>query len=405
MQPHLHLLVPQITERARLTFKHLFTDYLGFTFSMEVAQQPHSQHPTVSCLSEPLEGIPNLPCGSILFSKNIQANLEFPSSSISTDSFHFPFDLPSVAFFLLSNMQEIADSTRDAWNRLPASARVAQRYGIYHQNIIGRWAQQLGQWLQQHFPELTPSKLPIREQITVDVDHLYQEFGKPLLPFLRGAVGCARRGHLQELKSRYQWWKGSKPDPFDHFERYPQSTILFIQMGNRGKVDKSLGAQNPIFRKKIKELSETFSIGLHPSSVAANSLSDLQQEKAQLEEIIQKPVTQSRQHYLLTSPSLWENLQVVGIKEDFTALSADQNGFQLGTALPVNHYDFKNEKISDLIRVPSAWMDATGIHYQHWNDAKMIENHQKMKEESLKFGGWWCPVYHNNYSLFLDEVN
>jgi hypothetical protein len=98
-------------------------------------------------------------------------------------------------------------------------------------------------------------------------------------------------------------------------------------------------------------------------------------------------------------------LQVVGIKEDFTALSADQNGFQLGTALPVNHYDFKNEKISDLIRVPSAWMDATGIHYQHWNDAKMRENHQKLKEESLKFGGWWCPVYHNNYSLFLDEVN
>ena len=405
MQPHLHLLVPQITERARLTFKHLFTDYLGLTISMEVSNQKHPHYPTLSCLPEPLEGMPHLPPGSLVFSNLITANVAFPSSVKNINSNTFPFELPSVAFFFLSNMQERADSTRDAWNRLPASARVAQHFGVYDQNIIGRWAQQLGQWLNGHFPGLSPSAPPVHQQITVDVDHLYQEFGKPLLPFLRGALGCARRGHLQELFHRYQWWKGQKTDPFDHFERYPHSSILFIQMGNQGGIDKSLGAENPIFRKKIKELSETFTIGLHPSSRAAISLSDLQKEKTQLEEIIQKSVTQSRQHYLLTSHSLWKNLETVGIREDFTALSADQNGFLLGTALPVNHYDFNSEKISDLIRVPSAWMDATGYHYLHLGAAEMKSNHQKMQSESLKYGGWWCPVYHNNYPLFLDEVN
>jgi hypothetical protein len=131
----------------------------------------------------------------------------------------------------------------------------------------------------------------------------------------------------------------------------------------------------------------------------------LQKEKSQLEEIIGKAVTKSRQHYLLTAPDLWENLEKVGILEDFTALSADENGFQLGTALPVPHYDFDEEKISDLIHVPSAWMDATGYHYLKLSEKEMVENHQKMKMESHQFGGMWCPVYHNNYPLYLDSEN
>jgi hypothetical protein len=404
MQPHLHILLPQITERARFTFQHLFTDYLGWTFSLEETEQPHPHFPTISCFPKPLEGILHLPPGELLFSKSTEASVNFPSSALEITQNYFPFELPSVAFFLLSNMQEKVDDKRDQWNRLPASARVAQQNGVYHQNIIGRWASLLGQWIQTHHPEMTPGSLPQIEQITVDVDHLYQEFGKPLLPFLRGALGCVRRGQFQNLHQRFQWWKGKEQDPFDHFDRYPSSSILFIQMGNQGNIDKSLGAKNLHFRRKIKELSESFTIGLHPSSIATQSLSELQKEKSHLEEIIGKSVTQSRQHYLLSTPNLWNNLEEVGILQDYTALSADENGFQLGTALPVNHYDFKREKISDLIRVPSAWMDATGYHYLHLSEKEMVENHQKMKMESLQFGGIWCPVYHNNYPLFLDEV-
>lgn len=72
-------------------------------------------------------------------------------------------------------------------------------------------------------------------------------------------------------------------------------------------------------------------VGLHGSTEAADDPDRLGHEKAVLEEIIGKPVTGGRQHYLqLDIPTTWHHYAQIGLQYDASLGSGQSNGFQHG---------------------------------------------------------------------------
>jgi hypothetical protein len=408
MKNQLFVLVPSITQRLLLVMDHFASNYWNaeIHYILNPNEIIPEQMARFSLSPHPIQGWPTIPAHSLLFSTektdSIFINHDGLPAKYPTD-FAYPYDVFSAAFFLISRMQQETSCQRDSLNRFPASASILATLGMYENNIVGFWAYHFQDWLIHQFPFWKKYLPNISTQITVDVDHLYRVKGRTFFEVSRGIVGSFRKGNFSEGWQRWLTYVDpAKKDAFDTFEKYPENSILFIQMGMDGKWNKSMGIGNEAFRKKIKELSGQFTIGLHPSTKAAFSFEHLVEEKNDLEEIIEKKVIHSRQHYLFGNASTWQHLMQLGITHEFTGLAADLQGFQLGTSFPVPFYDFRQEKITSMMIYPSTWMDATAYFYLKQDFNQMQSHHQKMKEATWKYGGVWCPLYHNNYEAFLD---
>ena len=76
-----------------------------------------------------------------------------------------------------------------------------------------------------------------------------------------------------------------------------------------GKFDKNPSFKNKKFRQLIKAISTKAIVGLHPSYASNKNKKLIAFEKNKLEQITEKPITASRQHYLkLKLPDTYNNL-------------------------------------------------------------------------------------------------
>ena len=81
---------------------------------------------------------------------------------------------------------------------------------------------------------------------------------------------------------------------------------------------------------------------MHPSYFSLKDAAILKKEKLRLENIINTPVTFSRQHYLrLSIPETYQNLIDLDIEEDYTMGYAKTVGFRASTCTPFYFYDLR----------------------------------------------------------------
>jgi len=312
-----------------------------------------------------------------------------------------PFDVFAAAFFLLSRYEECLPHLRDQYDRFEAKESLAFKHGFLTDPVVDIWALKLGHLIQARYPDVVLKERRFKFVSTIDIDNAYAYRNKG---FMRTAGAFARalvKGHFQYLFDRTLVLLGRKQDPYDTYafqlemqREYNLETIYFFLLADYGVNDKSVPHNNLEFQSLIKHLADYAQVGIHPGFNSNYDDRKLKKEKKRLEDIMHRPVTKSRQHFLILHlPHTYQKLVDNDITEDHSMGYAAHTGFRAGTCTPFRFYDLDLETPTELMVHPFAVMEATLKYYMKLSpeDAKthISELIRKVRSVNGTFIGLW----------------
>ncbi len=316
----------------------------------------------------------------------------------------FSFDIFAVLFYLISRYEEYLDFEPDSHGRFSAKQSLAFKENFIQTPLVDLWIEVLKSKIKNKFPQIKFNERPYSFLPTFDIDmawaflnkstfRTFSSFGKDLLTF-----------HFKQLKLKSAVFLRNQNDPFFQFN-YMEKTLqklqtkatYFILIGDYGPYDKNGDYKNSHFRKLIKNLALSNSIGIHPSYESNSSIDKLKEEKRRLSEIINKDITKSRQHYLkLSFPVTYQNLIEVGILEDYSMGYAAQIGYRASTGRSFPWFDLVKNESTKLKIIPFNWMDVTLKEYLKWSPQEAIEEVRVLIDQAKKLGIPQCSIWHNS---------
>ena len=122
----------------------------------------------------------------------------------------------------------------------------------------------------------------------------------------------------------------------------------------------------------------------------------LKREKVFFEELVNRPVTRSRQHNnRLEIPKTYQNLIDVGIEEDYSMGYYSHPGFRAGTCTPFYFYDLDFEIQTPLLVFPFAFNDEA-FKNKHLTVAETLLHIKILHREVKQVNGTFIGIFHNS---------
>jgi hypothetical protein len=150
------------------------------------------------------------------------------------------------------------------------------------------------------------------------------------------------------------------------------------------------------FWQLITDLESICVVGIHPSYVSNQKIWLFHKEMERLENIIKRPVTLSRQHYLkLRFPKTYSNLLKSDITNDFTMGFAALVGFRAGTCTPFPFFDLTRNECTELTIHPFQVMDVTLKNYLHLDPEEAGQLIDELMREVKKVHGTYVSLWNN----------
>ncbi len=337
----------------------------------------------------------------LLFEKNINPENYLKLTIDEAFTIHhspFTFDIFAASFFLLTRYEEYSNEN------FQHQHSILFRSNLLQTPIINQWVMQLKTILQQYFPELKFQKRNYQFTPTIDVDRAFAFKGRNNFKTIGGFAKDFLKGNFFEIKMRFAVLFQNEKDPFDVFDElenvHQQNNLrakYFFHCGNYDGVDKNIDLQNTNFKTLINRLQTTADIGLHPSVKSNYNFELLQNEKKVLENLLQKKVNDSRQHFIqLHFPNTYHRLIELDIKNDYTMGYATTAGFRAGICNSFHWYDLKNETETDLTIHPFCWMETVFQEFQKVSDEEMWRQTKQIINAVKQVDGEFCAVWHNH---------
>ena len=339
---------------------------------------------------------------SLLFEKGIQ-NQNIQVSFDEKLPLFYHGDILAMIFYMVSRYEEYLPFDTDNHGRFSASQSLAFKNGFLDKPIVDLWANHLKNLILKQFPfiKFGQNKFKIQPSYDIDIAWAFKNKG-----FKRQIGGMLKslRGQGESLNHRLKILSGKLQDPFDTFDyldtinnKHAETAKYFILIGDYGEFDKNTSHNNFDFIKLLKKLNEKYQIGIHPSYKSNFDINQLVIEKNRLEEIIEKPITRSRQHYLkLKFPDTYQKLSKIGIKEDYSMGYHDQIGFRAGLTIPFYWYDLSLDVATELKIFPFQIMDVTLKQYLSLSVEEAIAKIRIMKTTTKNVGGELTYLWHNS---------
>ena len=124
----------------------------------------------------------------------------------------------------------------------------------------------------------------------------------------------------------------------------------------------------------IREHSDHYSIGIHPSWQSGDDPEKLKLEILKLGHIAGKQISSSRQHYIrFTLPQTYRQLIDLGIESDFSMGYGSINGFRASVTSPFFWYDLEREEQTKLLLYPFCFMEANSFYEQKYSTQQAFE--------------------------------
>lgn len=303
----------------------------------------------------------------------------------------FPYDLPASAFYVLTLYPLYQwPYGYDEWGVYAWHKAPFYTAPFWERPFLLLQAYELLERMELYWP-----RPAFRWEIGWDIDHLFAYRGRGGLRWWMGGI---RRG---DLTTRLRVRRSREPDPYDTIHSItalfsPSNSRFFFLLSQRHPRDSLISPRHPALRETIQLLDrQGFSVGIHPSFTTRDEPGRLVEEKQLLESYLQKPVTQSRQHYLrFWWPTLMTDLVQAGIQHDFTLAFPRRSGFLLGTTLPVPAYRADREQPLPLFLHSPVLMDRAYI------DTSPPDEVEREVERLLRLGkevgGTLHFIWHNS---------
>lgn len=406
------IFVPEITPRVEFTFAFIFETILGIEidFTVNPNEFLQSNHPKINYSTASLSSGLFMKAHSILFVKNIspqvitemnykENRLFFPSS---TDSF-LPFDPFACTFYLLTRYEEYLSVSTDDHGRFTDSENILVKLGLHQKPVVDQMAYWIAEKLSAEFPEFKIRKRTFQVLTTIDIDNAWAYKNKNILISVGALLKAALHLRFKELKERFLVFLKVLNDPYDTYQYILETyhgflnhVQFFFLIGNRNPYDKNISHKKKAYRQLIASISSVCEVGIHPSYASNHTSWLFEKEKQRLEDIIQKPVTHSRQHYLkLRFPNTYQNLLRSGITDDFTMGFASLAGFRAGTCTPFPFFDLSCDQCTELTIHPFQVMDVSLKNYLHLNPEEAWQLIEKLIREIQKVNGTFISLWHN----------
>ncbi len=404
----LRIYCKQVTSRIDYVFQLFFEELLGVSYAFTTEKK----NINLNYSDDYLPNVPTCVPHGIMQEQNIQNQViisekwnGLPIFFRTSGDKYLPFDLFAVAFYHVSRYEEYLPYQSDTHNRFTAEKSILFQMECLEMPIVNLYALQLKGILQKAFPDLVfqPRKFEYRSTIDIDQAWKYRNKG-----FLRNTLGFFRDLKDRKwplLSERLKVLSGRISDPFFTFDfqdtiHQQHSTIVnyFILLGDYDTFDKNIFHQNQHFQHLIHRLEENtnYTIGIHPSYASNTNHKKMRLEVKRLEQILQREITVSRQHYLMHQfPTTYQRLIELGITEDHTMGYSTHLGFRAGIAAPFYFFDLSKNASTQLRLFPFCAMDITPLHYRQQSPEQAIITLEKMVNGLKDCGGLMISLWHN----------
>jgi hypothetical protein len=271
-----------------------------------------------------------------------------------------------------------------------------------HYQIVERWIEAI---VEVYFPdslEVLKQNRTVNFVPTFDIDNTFAfKWKEGWRSWLSNAKDTLQRNAARkEFRKSVQ--NAVKKDPYDCFDylksiarRFPETRFFWL-LGDFAEYDKNISWSDPRHQALIQEMGAEAHIGLHPSYASNTSERRLAEETDRLRGILDRPVTESRQHFLkLNIPHTYRKLIHLGFQRDFTMGFAEEPGFRAGTAHPFYFFDLSRNITTDYQIIPFVYMDGTLREYKKWTPEQAKMQIDELVKEVKTFGGTFCCIWHN----------
>lgn len=318
--------------------------------------------------------------------------------------YDLPYDIFAAVFYLVARYEEYLPHRSDHFDRFLHTESIAWREGFLETAIVDRWVDQLRQLLLKHWPELKLENPQYHYLPTIDIDQLYAYREKSWARIAGGLISTLYKRQWKQFLYRIKVLSGQEADPFDTYDWLNKQhssrqlkPVYFILMGNYGGPDNAHNPGNEHFREHIRTLADRNEIGLHPSVRSTTEEQLIDKEKSILEDILNRPVSRSRQHFLkLRLPQTYQQLSKRDFTADFSMGYAGAPGFRSGTAMPHFFYDLDHEQPLRLKIYPTIVMDVSLRVYMGLDPEAAKAKISKLITECKEVGGCFVSLWHNS---------
>jgi hypothetical protein len=325
-----------------------------------------------------------------------EVNVLFPDYST------MGFDLPGAAFWMLSRAEEYHPWSADNHGRFKARDSVAFKHGFSELPIVDNWFDLLKKELRHRFPDIKFREHKFELLPTFDIDSAFAFKHKGFFRTAGALVKDLLAVNFSRMAYRIRTLAG-QTDPYDvynlleHFlDKQGLERKYFFLLSDFGRFDKNVPHKSNALRKLIMKLAEKSDIGIHPGYFSKDNPIQLGEEISRLKEILKKPITISRQHYLrMNLPETYENLIEAGIRDDYTMGWAETIGFRAGTSRPFPFFNLLKNEERPLTIHPFAVMDATLNFYLKLTPDEALNRLNVIKETLKPIGGRMLLLWHN----------
>ncbi len=405
----------QITSRVTYAFDLIFSRILKIPYEVTTSKADFETYEGPKLIYGDkcfLSNVPFIEAHDLLF----QTGIDFLKPEVrKVDNYHIffessssvcilPFDLFACAFYMVSRYEEYLPHTQDIHNRFDAVNSIAKKYKFLKNPIVNEHAYWLKEKLKEKFPNLEFPKQKHSVKTTLDIDNAYAYKHKGFIRSIASLSKKALHLELKEFNKQIAVLGRLKKDPYDSYQKqllihkkYNLTPIYFFLMGDYAKHDKNISHKTSGMRKLIKTLRKNNSdIGIHPSYRSYLKPHRIKKEKKRLERIVNEKITHSRQHYLkLKVPDTYNQLEKIGITDDYSMGFASKIGFRAGICTPFPFYDINEEKETSLIIHPFCLMDTTLKQYLKIRSKNVIKYITPMFNNIKAVNGEIHILFHN----------
>ena len=318
----------------------------------------------------------------------------------------FPFDILSASFYLLSRYEEYLPYKKDMYGRYAHENSLAFQENFLQLPLINIWLKDLAASLKNKFSSFTFHLSPFTFRPTYDIDEAYSYKHKGLARTAGGFAKQLLTGNWGDANTRIAVLNNKAIDPYDSFlwmdKLHTENTmhpIYFFQIAHkRGEYDKNILPSHPAMKQLIQQLSEKYTVGIHPSWRSGDEENLLPEEIQNLEHITGKKITISRQHYLrFTLPHTFRRLIDAGITDDHSMAYGTINGFRASVASSFYWYDLEKEEKTNLLLHPFCFMEANSFFEQKLTPEQTLEEMQHYYNEVKSVNGTLITLWHNSF--------
>ncbi len=338
--------------------------------------------------------------GDIQFTEYDNISVPF---AISNKKSAFPFDPFAASFYLISRYEEYLPYIKDQYERFSPNQSIAFRNYFLKKPVINIWAQHIEKIIIKHYPNFKTKPKKFTFIPTIDIDSAYAYKLKGLIRSIGGYLKSFRKFDFSEIFERTKVLTGISNDYFDTYsnlnfihQKYNLRPIFFILFAKYGTYDKNIPINNQKFQSLIKMLDDEADVGIHPSYASNNNINILKDEINNLSNVLNRPITKSRQHFLkLSLPQTYRNLLELGVTDDYTMGYASEIGFRASIASPFNFYDLEMDFETNLTLHPFAFMEGTLRDYHSKDDIDAKPIIFSLIDEVKKVNGTFISLWHN----------